>query len=116
MEEKYSPLHVVSQVWGKFWWIPEHQGSRVEDYSIFIGDKQDENECYLIRASKSGCLWKGIRFGKSWMSINDEEELYRKREFLGEVHIKFRNNPIKMSDKVLEPFPNYNLFWSYITR
>jgi hypothetical protein len=116
MEDKYSPLHVVSHVWGKFWAFPEHQNSAIEDYSIFIEDKHSENDCFQIRVTKNGCLWKGIRLGTAWRAIKDEEELYKNREFLGAVHITFRNDPIKMNDKVLEPFPNYDFFWSYITR
>jgi len=115
MEEKYDPLQVVSHVWGKFWALPEHQDSQIEDYSIFIEIKYSKNECYQIRATKNGTLWKGTCAGTDWRSIKDEEELYKKRDFLGAVHVRFRNKLIKINDKVVDPFPNYIFFWNYIT-
>jgi hypothetical protein len=116
MEEKYDPLHVVSHVWAKFYTLPEHKNSKIEDYSIFIEIKYSKNECYHIRASENGTLWKGTCAGTSWRSVKDEEELYKKREFLGAVHVRFRNKLIEINDKVVDPFPNYDFFWNYITR
>lgn len=116
MEEKYDPLQIVSHVWGKFRALPEHLDSQVEDYSIFIKIKQSENEYYLIRSSKYGHLWKGILSGTDWRMITDTEELSENKDLLGTVHIKFRNNPIRINNKPLEPFPNYDFFWNYITR
>ena len=115
MEEKYDPLQLVSHVWGKFWALPEHQGSQIEDYSIFIEIKYSKNECYQIRATKNGTLWKGTCAGTDWRSIKDEEELYKKRDFLGAVHVRFRNKLIKIHNKMIDPFQNYDFFWSYIT-
>jgi hypothetical protein len=116
MEEKYNPYHLVSQVWGKFWANPEHQHSKIEDYSIFIRIKQNEIECYQIRITKAGSLWKGFTSGTTWRLIQDEEELFKNKDLLGAVNVEFRNKPIKINDKVLEPFPNYDYFWNYITR
>jgi hypothetical protein len=116
MEEKYDPLQVVSHIWGKFWPLPEHQNSQVEDYSISIEIRYSKNECYQIRATKNGTLWKGECSGTSWRAIKDEEELYKKRDFLGAVHVRFRGKLIKIDNKVLDPFPNYIFFWNYITR
>lgn len=116
MEDKYNPLHVASHVWGKFWAFPEHQNSSIEDYSIFIEIKQTESECYLIRPSKNGYLWRGSLSGTRWTLITELEELNENKELLSAVHIKFREEPVKIKDKILEPFPNYDLFWYYITR
>ena len=116
MEEKYDPLQAASHVWSKFWPLPEHRNSKIEDYTIFIQIKQSENECYLIRPSKSGYLWKGSASGTQWRLISDEEELYKNRDLLGVVYVKFRNNLVMINAKELEPFPNFNLFWNYITR
>lgn len=116
MEEKYDPLQVVSHVWGKFWTLPDHQNSKIEDYSVFIEIRQSEKECYQIRASKNGTLWMGTCAGTAWRYIKDEEELYKKRDFLGAVHVRFKDKPIEINNKLLEPFPNYIFFWNYITR
>ncbi len=116
MEDKYDPLHVVSHVWAKFYTVPEHKNSKIEEYSIFIEIKYSKNECYQIQAAKNGTLWKGTCAGTDWRSVEDEEELYKKRDFLGAVHVRFRNKLIKINNKVVDPFPNYNFFWSYITR
>ena len=114
MEEKYNPLQIASHVWGKFWALPEHNPSKIEDYSIFIQIKQTENEFYLIRVTKSGFLWKGFKSGTSWRLIQDEEELFRNKDLLGAVHVMFRDMPVIINNKELEPFPNYNFFWNYI--
>jgi hypothetical protein len=116
MEEKYDPLQIVSHVWGKFWALPEHQHSQIEDYSIFIEIRYTKNECYQIRATKNGTLWKGTCAGTSWRHIKDEEELYKKRDFLGAIQVRFRDKPIKMNGKLLDLFPNYIFFWNYIAR
>jgi hypothetical protein len=116
MEEKYDPLQIVSHVWGKFWALPGHRDSQIEDYSIFIEIRYSKNECYQIRATKNGTLWKGTEPGTTWKAVKDEEELYKKRDFLGAVHVRFRDRPIKMNNKIIDPFPNYTFFWNYITR
>ena len=116
MEEKYSPLQVASRVWGKFWAFPEHNPSRIEDYSVYIQIKQSGNEFYMIRVTKSGFLWKGFKSGTSWRLIQDEEELFKNKDILGAVHVRFRELPIMINDKELEPFPNYNFFWNYISK
>jgi len=116
MEEKYNPFQVASHVWGKFWALPGHQISSIEDYSAFIEIKKTEKECYLIRPSKQGYLWKGNLFGTKWRLIPDLEELFENKDLLGTVHIRFRDKPIKINDNTLEPFPNYEFFWNYITR
>lgn len=116
MEEKYDPLHIVSHVWAKFYTLPEHKNSKIEDYSIFIEIDNNKNECYLIKAREDTFLWKGPCAGTNWDAIKDEEELYKKRDILGAVHVRFRDKLIKIDNKVLDPFPNYIFFWSYITR
>lgn len=116
MQDKFNPLQAYSCVFSKFWMFPEHQDSQIADYSIFIEIKQSENECYLIKPSKIGYLWKGILFGTKWKLITNFEELYENKDLLGAVHIKFRNDPIKIDNMPLEPFPNYDLFWNYITK
>jgi hypothetical protein len=115
MEEKYDPLQLVSHVWGKFWAFPEHQDSQIEDYSIFIEIRYSKKEYYQIRATKNGTLWKGTDSGTTWRHVKDEEELYKKRDFLGAVHVRFRDKPIKINGKILDPFPNYIFFWNYIS-
>jgi len=116
MQDKYNPLHVASHVWGKFFTLSGHQNSSVEDYSVCIEIKGSENECYLINPTATGYLWKGTCSRDIWRVVEDTEELYKKRDLLGAVHIRFRDEPIKIEDKVLEPFPNYALFWDYLTR
>ena len=115
MEDKYSPLHVASHIWIKFWGLPGHQSTSVEDYSVFIEIKQTENECYLIKPSKHGYLWKGTLTGTKWKLITDFEELYKKKDLLKSVRVRFKEEPVKINDKILEPFPNYDFFWNYIT-
>jgi hypothetical protein len=115
MEEKFNPLHAASCVFAKFWMLPDHQGGELADYSIFIEIKQSENMCYLIRPTKSGYLWKGILSGTKWKLITNFEELNENKDLLGAVHIKFRDKPIEINNNPLEPFPNYGLFWNYIT-
>ena len=116
MEERYDPFHIVSRVWSKFHALPEHREAKIEEYSIFVEIKYSKEECYLIKAGDDNFLWRGVCSGTTWRTIKDFEELYDKRDFLGAVTIRFRNNPIKIENKILEPFPNYNLFWNYITR
>jgi hypothetical protein len=116
MGDKYSPLHLASYVWSKFWGLYGHQDATVEDYSIYIEIKQTENECYLIKPAKTGYLWRGTLFGTEWKPIFKLEELNTNKDLLSTVHIRFKEEPVKIKDKILEPFPNYNLFWSYITR
>jgi hypothetical protein len=116
MEEKYSPLHIVNHVWGKFFALPEQRECKIEEYSVFIEIKYSKKECFLIKAGKDGFLWRGICSGTSWRAIKDAGELYDKRDFLGSVSIRFRNNPIKIENKILDSFPNYDLFWHYISK
>lgn len=116
MEEKYNPLYVASHIWSKFWGLSGHQNSAIEDYSIFIEIKQSENECFLIKPSKHGYLWKGTLFGTKWKLITEIEELNNNKDLLSAVHVRFRGELIKMNNKILEPFPNYDLFWNYITK
>lgn len=107
---------MASHIWSKFWGLPGHQNSAIEDYSVFIEIKESENECFLIKPSKNGYLWKGTLFGTKWKLISDFEEFYEKRDLLSAVHVWFKEEPVKMSNKILEPFPNYDLFWNYIRR
>ena len=116
MEDKYNPLHILSLVWTKFWRFPGYQNSAIEDYSIFIEIKQNENECFLISVSKYGYLWKGSLFGNKWKLITDFKEFYEKKDLLKTVHLRFKDEPICIKNEILEPFTDYDLFLEYITR
>lgn len=116
MEEKYDPFHIISHVWGKFHGLPEHREAKIEEYSVFVEIMYSKKECYLIKAGEENFLWKGACSGTQWRAINERKELYDKRDFLRSVNIRFRNNPIAIENKILEPFPNYDFFWNYISR
>jgi hypothetical protein len=116
LEEKYDPLQIVSRVWSKFRALPDHRDSKIEDYAIFIEIKNSQKEYYQIRAAKNGFLWRGTESGQTWRSVEDEEELFRARDSLGAVLVRFRERPIKIKGKILDPFPNYTFFWNYIKR
>ncbi|MDH4218481.1 MAG: hypothetical protein OEW69_08665 [Nitrospirota bacterium] len=116
MEDKYDLLQIVSRVWARFYTLPEHKNSKIEEYSIFIEIKNSNDECYLINAREEDFLWKGMLSGITWQVIMDEEELYKKRDLLGFVHVRFRDKPIKINNKILDPFPNYDFFWNYIIK
>jgi L-rhamnose mutarotase len=116
VEDQYNPVYVISNVWGKFRALLEHQNSQVEDYSIFIETKQSENEGYLIKYGNDAFLWRGTISGTRWRVIQEPEELYENRNFLGKVHIKFKGKKIKMGNESLGPFPSYNMFWNYIKK
>ena len=116
MEEKYDPFHIVGHVWSKFRTLPEHREAKIEEYSIFIEIKYSKNECYLIRAGETNFLWRGAYLGTTWKPVNDPEELYKNRDLLRAVHVTFKGEPININNKILEPFPNCELFWNYITR
>jgi hypothetical protein len=116
MEEKYDPFHIVSHVWAKFHGLPGHRDAKIEDYSIFIENKSKEKECYIIKAGEEYFLWKKEHPGATWSAVTNPEEFYDRRDSLGTVTIGFKDEPIKINDKTVEPFPNYGLFWHYITK
>ena len=115
MEEKYDPFHIISHVWAKFRVLPEHREAKIEDYSIFIENKFAEKESYIIKVDEDNFLWKRDYPGATWSVVTDPEELYDKRNFLGAVTLTFKDERIKFDNKILGPFPNYDLFWHYIT-
>ena len=116
MEEKYDPFHIVSHVWAKFHSLPEHRDAQIEDYSIFIENKSAEKECYIIKAGEDTFLWKRDHPEATWSVVTDPEEFYDKRDSLGAVTVGFQDEPINIGNKTLEPFPNFDFFWNYITR
>ncbi len=116
MNEKYDPIHLAGYVWARFYALPEHKNCIIEDYSIFIDIDNGKKECYLVKAGEETFLWKGVHGGETWEAIRDEEELYKKRDLLGSVHIRFKDKPLEIDNRLLEPFPNYIFFWNYITR
>ena len=95
---------------------PEHQNSQIEDYSIFIEFKRRKKEGFLIRFGNDAFLWSGAVSGSRWMVIQEPEKLYEKRNSLGKVHVRFRGKKIKINKKSLDPFPNYRVFWNYISQ
>ncbi len=116
MKERYNPIHLACHVWAKFYALPKHKNSKIEDYSIYIEINNGKKECYLVQGGEDAFLWKGAYARTSWEPIKDEEELYKKKDLLGSVHVRFKDKPIEIDNKLLEPFPNYIFFWNYITR
>ncbi len=118
MEEKYDPLLIISHVFGKLFALSGHQKSSINNYSIFIEIKESKNECYQIKIRKNidDILCKGQCSGTSWRVIKNHEVLSKNKDFLGTVHIRFRNRQIKINNRILEPFPDYDSFWNYITK
>jgi len=118
MEDKYNPFMILRHTWGKFFGIPEYKDGSVEDYSIFIEIKESNLECYQLKAikNKTICLYRGYCKGSSWREIKDNETLFNDKESLGIVYIRFKDLPIKIENKVLESFSNYDSFWQYISK
>lgn len=115
-EDRYNPVFVISNVWGKFQAFPTHRNSRIEDFTVFIEIKSGRKKGYLIEFGDAVFLWRGTRPKTGWMVIEDPEELHKKRHLLGKVHVRFKGRRIKIGNKPLDPFPDYEAFWNYIRR
>lgn len=115
MKEKYDPKMILSHMCGKFFGIKGHENVTINDYSIFIEIKNLENQCYRI-GSTNNCpaLHIGYCRSTSWTEIRDHEILFKNKDQLGRVHIRFKNKPIKINGQSIESFEAYDSFWDFI--
>ncbi len=112
--DRYNPVYVISNVWGKFHAIPDYRKSQLEDYAVFLEIKQNRKKGYLIKFTIEAFLWTGSMSQNTWKVIEEPEELYCKRDSIGKVHIRFKGEEVKIHNRVLAPFPSYGVFWDYI--
>jgi hypothetical protein len=117
MENKYDPTEMLRNVWGKFFSEAEQQNSTIYDYSIFIEVKNNGHLCYQVTAIKNKPvgLYKGHLKSSSWRELKDHGMLSKDKKFLGRVHVRFKDRPIKIGGEFIKPFPNYDTFWKFIS-
>lgn len=115
-EDLYNPVFVISNVWGKFQALRGQRNSKIEDFTVFVEFKRSRKKGYLIEFGDDIFLWRGTISKTGWIVIEDPEELYRKRHSLGKVHVRFKGRKIRIGNKPLGPFPDYETFWNYIRR
>lgn len=98
MENKYHPTEMLRNVWGKFFSETEQQNRTIYDYSIFIEVKNNDSLCYQVTAieNKPVGLYKGHLKSSSWREIKDHGMLFIDKKFLGRVHVRFKDRPIKI--------------------
>lgn len=118
MENKYNPTNIIWHIWNKFSSDTEHQNSSIYDYSIFIEVKNNDNLCYQLTAIENRLvgLYKGHHKGSGWKEIKDHGRLFQDKKYLGRVHVRLKDRPIKIGDEFIKPFPNYDAFWKFISR
>ena len=118
MEDKYRPTEILRLVWNKFFSVTEHQSDAIFDYSIFIEVKNNDSLCYQVTAIKNKPvgLYKGHLKSSSWREIKDHGTLFQYKKFLGRVHVRFKDRPIKIDGEFIKPFPNYDVFWKFINK
>ena len=58
----------------------------------------------------------GFCEGKIWTEVQVQDALFDKKELLGNVHIRFKNMPIKIENGIIGPFQSYDDFWEYISK
>ena len=117
MENKYNPTEILRHAWGKFFSVDDHLNSTIYECSIFIEVNNNDNLCYQVTAIKNRPvgLYKGNYKGSGWEEIKDHGVLFQIKKFLGRVHVRFKDRPIKIGDEFIKPFPNYDTFWKFIS-
>jgi len=113
MEEKYDPKEMLRLVWSKF--STTIRGS-IDDYSVCIEIKNSNNECYFICSRPNNPI-KLLRGKCKTMHGLEQnfEILFNDKDFLGRIHLRFRNKPINIKGKPVGPFQTYDVFWEYIS-
>lgn len=107
MEEKYNPNHVLKNTLERFTGLDEYKGSEVHDFQIYIEIKDSETDKYIIGGYKSDCFLLKYSLRRSSSTITAPKNLFRDKDKLGKVDIKFKKEMIKS-------YQNYDEFWDDI--
>ena len=107
MEEKYNPIHVLKNTLKRFSEQDRYRRSEVHDFQIYIDIKDSEADKYIIGGYKSDCFLLKYSLRRSSSTITAPKNLFRDKDKLGKVDIKFKKEMIKS-------YLNYDEFWDDI--
>ena len=107
MEEKYNPIHVLKNTLKRFTELDEYKRGEVHDFQIYIEIKDSKADKYIIGGYKSDCFLLKYSLRRSSSTITAPKNLFRDKDKLGKVVIKFKKEMIKS-------YQNYDEFWDDI--
>ncbi len=107
MEEKYNSIHVLKNTLKRFSELDEYKGSEVHDFQICIEIKESDADMYIIGGYKSDCFLLKYSLRRSSSTITAPKNLFRDKDKLGKVDIKFKK-------EIIRSYQNYDEFWDDI--
>ncbi len=107
MEDKYNPTLVLKNTLKRFSELDKYKGSEVHNFQIYIEIKDSEADKYIIGGYKSDCFLLKYSLRRSSSTITAPKNLFRDKDKLGKVDIKFKKEMIKS-------YQSYDEFWDDI--
>lgn len=107
MEEKYDPDRIIKKTWRRFSVLDEYRGSEVHDFQVYIEVQQRGDDKYVIGGYKDNCFLLKYSMKRSSSTITSPQNLFKDRDLLGSVSIKFKR-------KEMRNYPSYDEFWEDI--
>lgn len=95
MEGNYDPKRILMNTFQRFSAMDEYRGSEIHDYQIYIEIKGSEDDRYIIGGYKKDCFLLKYSLRRSSSTITAPKNLYRDRDKLGKVEIKFKKKNMK---------------------
>ncbi len=108
MEEKYNPIRILRNTWQRFSEQDEYKGSEAQDFQVYIEIIQSKDDMYIIGGYKSDCFLLKYSLRRSSSTITSPKNLFRDKEKLGKVRIKYKK-------KEIQNYQNYDEFWDDVT-
>jgi len=108
MEEKYNPISILRNTWQRFSKRDEYKESEAQDFQVYIEIIQSKDDMYIIGGYKSDCFLLKYSLRRSSSTITAQKNLFRDKEKLGKVSIKYKKEEI-------QNYQNYDEFWNDIT-
>lgn len=76
-----------------------------------------QGECYRIQSLKDfGPISKAACHSGSWREIKQQDILAMEKDALGKVHLRYRDQPLKINDVQVGPFESYEDFWQFLNK
>jgi hypothetical protein len=107
IEEKYNPETVIMNTWRRFSNLEEYKGSEAHNFQVYIEIQPREDDMYIIGGYKSDCFLLKYSIRHSSSTITAPQNLFKDKDFLGKVSMRFKEKEIKN-------YQSYDEFWEDI--
>jgi hypothetical protein len=107
MEEKYSPDHIITKTWRRFFMLNDYKGSEAHDFKVYIEIKESSGERYIIGGPENNVFVLKFTLKSTETTITSPKNLFNDKDLLGKVDVEFKGRQVKS-------YQNYDEFWQHI--